>query len=124
MLADQAFEFGQSGDHQPRDTPVGLVAEFLGEVRGVDDKTRITPRGAVSDPVRIEQDDARIGRQFGQPAGGGERPVTPAPTTTQSAVCWPLRRLAGAGSGSIAYHPGAWRMSVRRGSWLVMGPFR
>ncbi len=35
------------------------------------------------------------------------RAVTPAPTTTQSAVRWPFRRLAGAGGGSIAYHPGA-----------------
>ena len=46
--------------------------EFLAQVRGVDDETRIAPRGAVADPVVIEQDDARIGRQLRQAAGGGE----------------------------------------------------
>ena len=72
VLADEAFELGESGDHQPRDASVGIDVESLGEVRGVDDEAGASPRGAVADPVRLEQDDARLGREFGEPAGGGE----------------------------------------------------
>jgi hypothetical protein len=72
VMADQAFEFGESGNHQTQDAPVGFDTDFLGEVRRVDDETRVSSRRAVADPVLIEQNDACLGREFRQPAGGGE----------------------------------------------------
>ena len=39
---------------------------------GVDDEARVAPRGTVSDPVLLEQENARLGRELGQSSGGSE----------------------------------------------------
>jgi len=71
-------------------------------------------------PYPIRYDSRRTIRALGASSPSrraAARPVTPAPTTAQSTVCAPSSRVAGAASGSMAYQPGAWLMSVRRESF-------
>ena len=69
---DLCLQVRQAGKDQPRDASVRVLAQLLGEVRGVDDEARVAPRGAVADPVLIEQEDTRVRCKFPEPAGGGE----------------------------------------------------
>lgn len=65
-----------------------------------------SPRGAVSDPVLLEQDDAGLGGEFRQPAGGGETGDTGA-GHHPAGVLLALEAVRRRRGGSIAYHPGA-----------------
>ena len=69
---DVTLQIGQPGDDQPRDPPIVLLAQVLGEVRGVDDEPGIAPRGAVSHPVFVEQENARVRSELPEPAGRRE----------------------------------------------------
>ena len=68
VLVHVTLELGESGDHQPGDASVGIDVECLAEVGSVNDETGVAPRGAVTNPILLEQNDACLGSELRQPA--------------------------------------------------------
>ena len=74
-----AHEIAQGGDGEGVEAhlaPALLrragVVRFGQIVRQVDDEAGVAPRGAVADPLGLDERDFAAGQALGQPAGGGE----------------------------------------------------
>ena len=81
VVSHDALELFASGAHDARDALVVGLVEALGQMGRVDDEAGVAPRGAIAGAKRLEQHDARVGKQLAEPPGGWTVPPDPAEKT-------------------------------------------